>query len=69
MLLDRGYESFWLFKLIMASNANFCARVSCNKLKVVKAFLQSGEPDRIVKLSCTPIRLANAPNSNWIKNR
>jgi hypothetical protein len=54
MLLDRGYESFWLFKLIMESNANVCACVSCNKLKVVKAFLQSGESDRIVKLSCTP---------------
>jgi hypothetical protein len=54
LLLDRGYESFWLFKLIMESNANVCARVSCNKLKVVKAFLQSGESDRIVKLSCTP---------------
>lgn len=54
LLLDRGYECFWLFKLILASGANVCARVSCNKLKVVKAFLQSGEKERTIKLSCTP---------------
>jgi len=54
LLLDRGYECFWLFKLILASGANVCARVSCNKLKIVKAFLRSGESERIVKLSCTP---------------
>jgi hypothetical protein len=54
LLLDRGYECFWLFKLILASGANVCARVSCNKLKIVKAFLRSGESERIIKLSCTP---------------
>jgi hypothetical protein len=54
LLLDRGYECFWLFKLILISGANVCARVSCNKLKIVKAFLRSGESERIIKLSCTP---------------
>jgi len=53
-LLDRGYECFWLFKLILTTGANVCARVSCNKLKIVKAFLQSGEAERTIKLSCTP---------------
>jgi hypothetical protein len=54
LLLDRGYECFWLFKLILISGANVCARVSCNKLKIVKAFLRSGESERFIKLSCTP---------------
>jgi len=53
LLLDRGYECFWLFKLILASGANICARVSCNKLKIARAFLQSAEPERTIKLSCT----------------
>jgi hypothetical protein len=54
LLLDRGYECFWLFKLILMTGANLCARVSCNKLKIVKAFLKSGEPEHIIKYACTP---------------
>lgn len=53
LLLDRGYECYWLFKLILVNGANVCARVSCNKLKLVKAFLRSGEPERSIKLPCT----------------
>ena len=53
VLLDRGYEGFWLFKLILSCHANFCARLSCSKLKIVKQFLQSGEPEQIVKLNCS----------------
>ena len=54
VLLDRGYEGFWLFKLIQTFGAHFCARLSCHKLKIVKAFVQSGELERTVKLRCTP---------------
>jgi hypothetical protein len=54
LLLDRGYECFWLFNLIRSTGAQFCARVSCNKLKVVKSFVKSGESERIIKLHCTP---------------
>lgn len=54
LLMDRGYECFWLFNLILTTGADLCARVSCNKLKIVKAFLKSGEPERIVKYACTP---------------
>jgi hypothetical protein len=54
LLLDRGYECFGLFKLILTGGANVCARVFCNKLKIFKAFLRSGEYERIIKLSCTP---------------
>jgi hypothetical protein len=53
LLLDRGYEGFWLFKLIRSYGAHFCARVSANKLKVAKSFIQSGELDRTIKLSCS----------------
>lgn len=54
LLLDRGYECFWLCKLILTTQANLCARVSCNKIKVVKAFLRSGDSERVIKFSCTP---------------
>jgi hypothetical protein len=54
LLLDRGYECYWLCQLILTTGANLCARVSCDKLKVVKAFLRSGDSERIIKLSCTP---------------
>jgi hypothetical protein len=54
LLLDRGYEAFWLFKLIHSVEANFCARVSCNKLKIVKSFIQSGALERTIKMRCTP---------------
>jgi hypothetical protein len=53
LLLDRGYEGFWLFKLIWDAGANFCARVSVNKLKQVKSFIKSGELERIIKLPCS----------------
>jgi len=53
VLLDRGYECFWLFKLIRSSGAHFCARVSCSKLKIVKSFVKSGASEEIVKLTCT----------------
>jgi len=53
ILLDRGYEAFWLFKLILSCGAHFCARVSCNKLKIVKQFVRSGDAERIVKLPCS----------------
>lgn len=53
VLLDRGYPAFWLFKLILSMQANFCARI-CTKWKVVKKFHASGQHERIVKLYPTP---------------
>ena len=55
ILLDRGYPAFWLFKLIMSMDANFCARVSCTKWKVIRKFYRSGQQERIVKLYPTPL--------------
>lgn len=54
ILLDRGYPAFWLFKLLMTMDTNFCARVSCTKWKVIRKFYHSGDKERIVKLYPTP---------------
>ncbi|MBW2304380.1 MAG: IS4 family transposase [Deltaproteobacteria bacterium] len=50
ILLDRGYPAWWLFRLILSMNANFCARLSCTKWKVVRKFLRSGRPEKIIDL-------------------
>ncbi len=55
VLLDRGYPAFWLFKLIQSMNANFCARISCTKWKVIRQFFKSGETETIIKLNTTPV--------------
>jgi len=55
ILLDRGYPAFWLFKLIMSMNADFCARVSCTKWKVIRKFYHSGQQESIVKLNPTSL--------------
>ncbi len=49
-LLDRGYPAFWLFKLILFHNANFCARVSCKKWKIIRRFMQSGRHEQVIML-------------------
>ncbi len=66
LLLDRGYECFWLFKLISLSGAQVCARVSCNKLNIVKSFLRSGERERIIKKKSPSIPFATVlPRTCW----
>jgi len=54
VLLDRGYAAFWLFKLIISLLANFCARMSCTKWKVIRQFYESGLPEAVVKLNPPP---------------
>jgi hypothetical protein len=49
VLLDRGYPAFWLFKLIVSTNADFCARIS-SKWNIVISFLNSGQKEKIIKL-------------------
>jgi hypothetical protein len=49
-LLDRGYPAYWLFNLILSRKANFCARVSGNKWKVVRKFVKSGKLEKIISL-------------------
>jgi hypothetical protein len=50
VLLDRGYPAFWFFKLILFHNANFCARVSCKKWKIIRRFIQSGRCEQVIML-------------------
>ena len=50
ILLDRGYPAWWLFNLILSMKANFCARVSCTKWKVVRKFFRSGLSEKIIYL-------------------
>ncbi len=48
VLLDAGYPAFWLFALIMAKEAHFCARMTLAGWKVVERFIASGRREQIV---------------------
>ena len=50
VLLDRGYPAWWLFKLILSMDADFCARISCTKWKVVRKFFYSGLAEKTITL-------------------
>lgn len=57
ILLDRGYPAFWLFKLAISCDAQFCARISHKKWKPVKKFFESGEKEQIIKLEPTSLSI------------
>jgi hypothetical protein len=61
ILLDRGYPAWWLFKLIISLNANFCVRISCTKWKAVRKFFYSGLSEKII---CLPIHAASVSQCN-----
>ena len=50
VLLDRGYPAYWLFNLILSLDANFCARISYKKWKVIRKFYNSGKTNTIISL-------------------
>ena len=50
LLLDRGYHAFWLFDLIVATGAHFCARVPVKSRKVIKSFYHSGKREKVISL-------------------
>ena len=50
LLLDRGYPSFLLFKMIIHSGANCCARVKLNQWAAVKDFYESNRLDAEVSI-------------------
>lgn len=54
ILLDRGYPAYWLFLLILSAKANFCARVSIKKWKIVRKFYKSGKKEKIIALYPPP---------------
>ena len=53
VLLDRGYPAFWFFKLILFYHADFCARISSTRWKVVRKFYFSGKKEKIIELPVT----------------
>lgn len=58
ILLDRGYPAWWLFSLILSLQANFCARVSCTKWKVVRKFFHSGLHEKVIDVPIAPTSVA-----------
>ena len=68
ILLDRGYPAFWLFKLILSLDANFCARVSCTKWKVIRKFYHSGKNEAVVKLYPTTLSVRKCAEMGLDKN-
>lgn len=60
VLMDRGYPAWWLFALILSTNAHFCARVS-KKWKIISSFLNSGQRECIIHLPM-PNSSLNAAN-------
>lgn len=55
ILLDRGYPAYWLFKVALSQDAQFCARISYKKWKVVKKFYKSGKSEKVVKLHASAL--------------
>lgn len=51
LLLDRGYPAWWLFRLVLSRQANFCARISCTKWKAVRKFFNSGMAEKVIDLA------------------
>lgn len=47
VLLDRGYPAYWLFALILARQANFCARMP-KSMVMVKELLRSRDKEKVV---------------------
>jgi hypothetical protein len=58
ILLDRGYPAWWLFRLILSKNGNFCARISCTKWKAIRKFYRSGLAEKIIELPVHPTSVA-----------
>lgn len=50
VLMDRDYPAFWLFALILAQKAHFCARMPLGVWGVVDRFVATGLAEQIVSL-------------------
>lgn len=51
LILDRGYPSYALFKLLISRNINFIIRVPASFNKVVQQFVKSGKEEDVVTFS------------------
>ena len=59
VLLDRGYPAFWLFNLIIAQGADFCARIQRKRWKIIRQFYNSGKTEKIIQLPVYPSSIKN----------
>ena len=59
LLLDRGCPAFWLFALIFAQGAHFCARIAITQWHPVGEFLASGEREAIISLLKRDVKVVN----------
>jgi len=50
IIYDRGYPAVWFYALHQEKNVNFCARVTLDSSKALKAFLCSGKKEDVVDL-------------------
>jgi hypothetical protein len=50
VLLDRGYPAYWLFNLIISMGADFCARISSKKWKIIRKFVNSAKRETVISL-------------------
>jgi hypothetical protein len=55
ILLDRGYPAFWLFKMILTTGGQFCARISPRVWKQVGEFQASDEKEKIIWIKADPL--------------
>lgn len=51
--------AFWLFKLVLSMNSNFCTRISPKRRKVIKKFDRSNDKQGIIKLEPSAASLPN----------
>ncbi len=58
VLLDRGYPVFWLYKLIVSHNAQFCSIISAKKWKILRKFVKSGKRGQVVSLETPTTSIA-----------
>ena len=49
-ILDRGYNAFWLYALYTANQLPFCMRAKVNRNLFCKAFVESSEQEKIIRL-------------------
>jgi len=54
LLLDRGYESIFLFFLILSVGADFCSRIKISGSNQAKTFMRSGKDEQIIAINLPP---------------
>jgi hypothetical protein len=58
VLLDRGYQAFWIFQWLLKMRADFCVRMTVSQWNCTQEFVASGRPEALVEL--TPCNDARA---------